>query len=85
MGYRAIPLVCFCGDRPDRILEVGLTSDQAMVIHFWCSTCNRVLFVTKGLAECAQECPAPDAEDAPPQAAMDDARFLQSLGIAAME
>jgi hypothetical protein len=82
MSYRALPLSCLCGERPDRILEVGLTSDQNMVIHYWCSSCSRVLFVTKGLAECTQECPAPDAEEAPPQVSMDDGRFLRSIGIA---
>ena len=81
MSYRAIPLACYCGERPDRILEVGITSEQTMVIHYWCSACSRVLFLSKDLAECAQECPAPYAADAPPQVAADDARFLQSLGI----
>jgi hypothetical protein len=55
-----------------------------MVIHYWCSACSRVLFVSKGLDECAQECPSPDEaaeEDAPPQVAADDARFLESMGI----
>ena len=85
MSYRAIPLACYCGERPDRILEVGLTSEQTMVIHYWCSACSRVLFVTKGLDECHQECPIPEAADAPPQVVADDARFLQSMGIAAPE
>jgi hypothetical protein len=56
-----------------------------MVIHYWCSSCSRVLFVSKSLAECAQECPEADTTDAPPQAAADDARFLQSMGIALTE
>ena len=81
MGYHAIPLACSCGERPDRILEVGLASDQTMVIHFWCSACSRVMFVTKGLDECVQECP-PDAGTVLPRLVMDDAQLLQSLGIA---
>jgi hypothetical protein len=81
MSYRALPLACYCGERPDRILEVGFTSDQKMVIHYWCSSCSRVLFISKELAECSRECPAPDTEDALPQAAADDARFLHSMGI----
>jgi hypothetical protein len=83
MSYRALPLACYCGERPDRILEVGFTSDQKMVVHYWCSACSRVLFISKGLAECAEECPAPEAEDALPQAAAEDVRFLQSMGIMA--
>jgi hypothetical protein len=85
MSYSAIPLSCYCGERPDRILEVGLTSDQKMVIHYWCSACSRVLFVSKSLTECAIECPPRVEDDAPPQAAIDDARFLQSMGIAASD
>ncbi|MCU1236430.1 MAG: hypothetical protein JWP63_4397 [Candidatus Solibacter sp.] len=85
MSYRAIPLSCYCGERPDRILEVGLTSEQTMVIHYWCAACSRVLFVTKGLDECVQHCPTRDEADTPPQVVADDARFLQSMGIATPE
>jgi hypothetical protein len=85
MSYRALPLACYCGGRPDRILEVGFTSEKTMVVHYWCSACSRVLFVSKGLDECAQDCPAVDEADAPPQAAAEDARFLQSMGIADTE
>lgn len=81
MSYRAIPLACYCGERPDRILEVGLTSDQTVVVHYWCSACSRVLFIAKNLAECARECPAPDQEDPLAQFAADDALFLRSMGI----
>jgi hypothetical protein len=52
-----------------------------MVVHFWCSTCNRVLFLSQSLDECALACPPPDAQ-AESQSAAEDARFLQSLGIA---
>ena len=82
MSYRALPLTCFCGEVPDRILEVGFTSDQHMVIHFWCSACKRVLFNSKTLDECAEECPPADKADLQLTAAA-DARFLESLGIAA--
>jgi hypothetical protein len=85
MSYRALPLACYCGERPDRILEVGFTSEKTMVVHYWCSACSRVLFVSKPLSECLEECPQPQAEDALPQASAEDARFLQSMGIAAAE
>ena len=80
MGYRALPFTCFCGEAPDRILEVGFTSDRSMVVHFWCCSCNRVLFISKPLDECAAECPEADAQVVK-VAAESDARFLESLGI----
>ena len=82
MSYRALPLTCFCGEVPDRILEVGFTSDRSMVVHFWCSACSRVLFVSKTLEDCAAECPEADAADVK-FAADADAHFLAALGIAA--
>ena len=81
MGYRAIHLACYCGQPPERILEIGFTSDRNMVVHFWCSACNRVLFVSRSLDECAHGCPPPDVE-AETLLAAEDVRFLQSLGIA---
>ena len=77
-------LACYCGEAPDRILEVGFTSDRNMVVHFWCSACNRVLFMSRSLDECDQACPPPDRE-AEIQSMAADARFLQSLGIAVAE
>ena len=77
MSYRPLPLSCYCGEVPDRILEVGFTSDRNMVIHFWCSSCSRVLFVSKSLEECAQYCPAPDDTAIPLDHAGEDARFLR--------
>jgi hypothetical protein len=65
MSYRTLPLSCHCGERPDRILEVGFTSDRHMVVHYWCSACSRVLFVSKPLKECEQACPHADSDDAP--------------------
>jgi hypothetical protein len=82
MSYRPIPLSCYCGEIPDRILEVGFTSERHMVIHYWCSSCNRVLFLSKTSEECAEACPPPDASDNPFDRSSEDARFLQSIGIA---
>jgi hypothetical protein len=84
MGYRAMQLACYCGQAPDRILEVGFTSDRHMVVHFWCASCSRVLFISYSLHECGQACPLPDAE-AETLSAAEDARFLQRLGIASAE
>jgi len=84
MNYRALPLECYCGEVPDQILEVGVTSDHHLVIHYWCSACKRVIFSTRTLEECQQLCPQPDriAEE---DTSAEDARFLQSLGIASKE
>jgi hypothetical protein len=83
MDYRAMQLDCYCGQAPDRILEVGFTSDRHLVVHFWCSSCSRVLFISRSLDECTQACP-PAAAKAGAQSA-EDARFLQSIGIATPE
>ena len=81
MGYRAMQLACYCGQAPERILEIGFTSDRNMVVHFWCSTCSRVLFISRSLDACEQACPPADVE-ADTRSKAEDARFLQSLGIA---
>jgi hypothetical protein len=80
MSYSPLPLVCYCGEVPDRILEVGFTSDRSMVIHYWCSACSRVLFVSKSLAECEDACPSADDTNSFGHSS-EDARFLQSVGI----
>jgi len=83
MNYRAMPLECYCGQAPEQILEVGFTSDHHMVIHYWCSACNRVVFLTRTLDECKAFCPMPDADAA--VAAAEDVRFLESLGISSSD
>jgi len=83
MNYRAIQLACPCGEVPDRILEVGVTSDRRLVVHFWCSSCSRVLFVSRSLSECAEMCPSADPGSDPHMHSPEDAQFLQSIGIAA--
>src|ERR1019366_4447144 len=84
MGYRAMQFECHCGEPPDRILEIGLTSDAKIVVHFWCSACQRVFYMSQALDECRQECPPPDAE-ADALSAAGDAHFLRSIGIAVSE
>jgi hypothetical protein len=81
MGYHALMLTCCCGAVPDRILEVGFTTDRQVVVHFWCSECNRVLYVCKPVDECFGVMSGP-GEDLAGQMAAADARFLESLGIA---
>jgi len=82
MNYRAMPLECYCGKAPDQILEVGFTSDRHMVVHYWCSSCNRVVFLSRTLEECRELCPQPDVDIS---AAAEDARFLATLGISSGE
>jgi hypothetical protein len=84
MSYRALPLECHCGEIPERILEVGFTSDRHVVIHYWCSSCKRVLYVSRTIEECGELCPEAEVEPAqivPEEAAAHDAQFLQSMGI----
>ena len=84
MGYRALQFACGCGQAPDRILEVGFTSDGDMVVHFWCSLCQRVEYICQPLEECHRGCPPPDSR-AEALVAAEDSRFLESLGIAVPE
>ena len=84
MGYRAMQFNCDCGQPPERILEIGFASDGKMVVHFWCSACRRVGYISQSLDECRHECPRPDAR-ADSLSAAGDALFLHSLGIAVPE
>ena len=84
MGYRAMQFACHCGQPPDQILEIGFTSEGGLVVHFWCSGCQRVSYICQSLDECRQKCPPPDSR-ADSLSAAADAGFLRSLGIAASE
>lgn len=90
MSYHHLPLICECGEIPERILEIGLSSEHELVVHYWCSECRRSVCVAKALTECWRQCPEPDltpkllaAVPAAPTAA--DAVFLQSMGISYLE
>jgi hypothetical protein len=90
MSYQHAPLICECGEAPDRILEIGFTAEHELVVHFWCSGCNRVVYVSKTLADCWRDCPAPEAVTQLPvvhtaDIAAADARFLQSIGISCLD
>jgi hypothetical protein len=90
MGYRHISLCCKCGQTPTKIDEVGLTDDHELVIHWWCEECKRVVYASKSLADCWQDCPKSQQGVQPANDPLEqkleecfDAKFLQSLGIAA--
>jgi hypothetical protein len=90
MNYRHLSLRCQCGEIPDRIAEVGFTDDHSMVIHWWCTNCKKVVYVTKSLSECWRECPSPSHSlDRVLAKAGDgfyegqDAEFLRSIGVQA--
>lgn len=85
MGYRHISLCCKCGLTPTRIDEVGLTDDHELVIHWWCEDCKRVVYASKSLADCWQDCPKPEQpkQEIPEKTLSDafDAQFMQSIGV----
>ena len=88
MNYRHLSLHCHCGEIPDRIAEVGFTDDHNLVIHWWCTKCQKVVYVAKSLTDCWRECPSPSAslDRALPKLNCDayeqqDAEFLRSIGV----
>lgn len=84
MGYRHISLSCKCGLAPTRIDEVGLTDDHELVIHWWCEDCKRVVYASKSLADCWQDCPkALPKQEISEKTLSDafDAQFMQSIGV----
>ena len=88
MNYRHLSLHCQCGEIPDRIAEVGFTDDHSMVIHWWCSKCQKVVYVAKALADCWRECPSPRSSLDTVLHGMNsdsyedqDAVFLRSIGV----
>jgi hypothetical protein len=94
MGYRHLSLCCKCGQSPTRIDEVGLTDDHELVIHWWCEECKRVVYASKSLAECWQDCPKPETPAEAPRTPVTslatapsrfDDRFLKSLGIKVLD
>jgi hypothetical protein len=88
MNYRHLSLHCQCGEVPDRIAEVGFTDDHCMVIHWWCTKCQKVVYVTKPLTDCWRECPSPDysldnalSDLSGSPYEEQDAEFLRSIGV----
>jgi hypothetical protein len=88
MNYRHIPLECLCGQVPDRIAEVGLTDDHMLIIHWWCTHCKKVVYVSKPLTDCWRECPSASGslDSVLPLVNGDgygeqDAQFLRSIGV----
>jgi hypothetical protein len=69
---------------PTRIDEVGLTDDHELVIHWWCEDCKRVVYASKSLADCWQDCPKPEQKQEIPEKTLSDAfdaQFMQSIGM----
>jgi hypothetical protein len=90
MNYRHLSLHCHCGEIPEHIAEVGFSDDHNLVIHWWCTHCQKVVYVAKSLTECWRECPSPDAslDVILPKFNLDtimdeDAEFLRSIGVQA--
>jgi hypothetical protein len=88
MNYRHLSLRCECGEIPDRIAEVGFTDDHNLVIHWWCTECQKVVYVAKPLTDCWRECPTPhhSLDRVLPGPSDDafrrqDAEFLRSIGV----
>jgi hypothetical protein len=88
MNYRHLALYCHCGEIPDRIAEVGFTDDHNLVIHWWCTQCQKVVYVAKSLTDCWRACPSPNHSldhllpKLIPDAHLDeDAQFLRSIGV----
>jgi hypothetical protein len=88
MNYRHLSLHCHCGEIPDRIAEVGFTDDHCLVIHWWCTQCQKVVYISKSLTDCWRECPSPDhnLDRVLPSLSADgylkdDAEFLRSIGV----
>jgi hypothetical protein len=75
MSYRSFSLTCRCGRAPSRIEEIGVTDEHALVIHWWCDGCQKLVYAVKSLADCWRSCPSTEADR------HFDARFLESLGI----
>ncbi|HEY2012726.1 MAG TPA: hypothetical protein VGH38_04455, partial [Bryobacteraceae bacterium] len=75
MRFRPLPLICECGQAAETFYAIGFTSEYELVVHWECAACGKLAYMVKPLADCCKECP--DPENSP----LDDARFLQSLGI----
>ena len=90
MNYRHLSLRCHCGEVPERIAEVGFSEDHSLVIHWWCTQCQKVVYVTKPLTDCWRECPSSEHSldrvlpKADPDGLLEqDADFLRSCGVQA--
>jgi hypothetical protein len=93
MNYRHLPLKCQCGEVPDHITEVGFSDDHQLVIHWFCSTCRKLVYVVKPLVDCWRECPSTEnslearlevletASDEKSRSFSFDLQFLRSVGV----
>jgi len=87
MRFRPFALSCECGMAPTRVRQVGLSTEHQLVIHWWCASCRKAVYVVKDLAECWEESPKGDDPEIVPAPAYDrerqrgDANFLREMGI----
>ncbi|HUI55349.1 MAG TPA: hypothetical protein VLY04_10270 [Bryobacteraceae bacterium] len=88
MNYRHLALHCNCGEIPEHIAEVGFTEDHQLVVHWWCTQCQKLVYISKPLTDCWRECPTREQslEYALPRATggtyeKEDAAFLRSIGV----
>lgn len=79
MRFRRLDPVCECGTAARGFHAVGFTSEYELVIHWTCANCRKEAYLVKPLADCCKQCP--DAEELEFDPRIEDARFLQSLGI----
>jgi hypothetical protein len=89
MKFRQLQLACSCGQVPDVIHQVGLTSEYELVIHWTCSECGQLVYAVKSLADCCRECPEAEPSEEVPEmptrfgSHASDTEFLRSMGISA--
>ncbi|MBZ5723722.1 MAG: hypothetical protein LAP87_01890 [Acidobacteriia bacterium] len=89
MNYRHLALCCQCGTVPEHLDEVGFSDDHQLVIHWWCTACQRLVYTSKPLAECWRDCPNPAStleaalQKLEAAYAAEDASFLRQMGVKA--
>jgi hypothetical protein len=86
MYFETLRLRCDCGRPTCEIREVGFTADHQLVLHWRCSGCKRHVRVLKPLSDCWRDCPSNPELPATfhvEDVEVEDAKFLQSVGIKA--
>ena len=76
MKFSRLNLICECGHQARFFHAVGFTADYELVVHWKCFKCGKLAYYVRSLADCCRQCPETESNSD-----LDDARFLQSLGI----